>query len=395
MTPRAFKRLIASGLLGLAFLPGCEKEPNSPTFECAAQADELRLNEVQLLGSHNSYRQATYQPMYDWVLNLGWLLPPSYNPLEWDYDHLPLTTQFDEYGIRAIELDVYHDPNGGRYYLRKGHQFINETDTSYIPALEQPGFKVLHIPDFDYNTHHHTFVDALQTVKSWSDANPNHFPMVIMVEAKSETVADFVDWLDLVPALPFNAAAADSLEDEITAVFGAGWDGIFTPDDLRGSYTTVEEAVLNGGWPLLSEVRGKVIFVLSGGTNAYLSGHPGLQGRAMFTYAEPGDDHCAFVKRDDAIASESEIRALAEAGYLLRTRADAGTWEARNADRRMSNAAFRSGAHIISTDYYRPDPRHGSDPEWSAYSTHWSINQQARVNTVTGPEGARGCVLKE
>ena len=33
-----------------------------------------------------------------------------------DYGHPTLEVQFSQYGIRQIEIDVYHDPEGGLFY---------------------------------------------------------------------------------------------------------------------------------------------------------------------------------------------------------------------------------------------------------------------------------------
>ena len=44
-------------------------------------------------------------------------------------------------------------------------------------------------------------------------------------------------------------------------------------------------------------------------------------------------------------------------GYLVRTRADADTIEARKNDYGRLKAALISGAQIISTDYCVPDPK--------------------------------------
>ncbi|WP_419833099.1 Ca2+-dependent phosphoinositide-specific phospholipase C [Endozoicomonas atrinae] len=38
--------------------------------------------------------------------------------LSLDYAHVSLTEQFEAQGIRQIELDVFHDPEGGRYKNR-------------------------------------------------------------------------------------------------------------------------------------------------------------------------------------------------------------------------------------------------------------------------------------
>ena len=63
------------------------------------------------------------------------------------------------------------------------------------------------------------------------------------------------------------------------------------------------------------------------------------------------------MKRNDPVAQEEEIRALVEEGFLVRTRADAGTAEARRNDTRRRDRAIATGAQLISTDYPEPDRR--------------------------------------
>ena len=60
----------------------------------------------------------------------------------------------------------------------------------------------------------------------------------------------------------------------------------------------------------------------------------------------------------DPRPEEARIKALVAQGFLVRTRTDADTTEARNHDLGRLEASVRSGAQIISTDYYpgAPDP---------------------------------------
>ena len=72
--------------------------------------DEPRLNQIQVIGSHNSYHIA---PRPELLKVLG---APSKSLVEGlDYTHRPLGEQFGKLGIRQIELDVFHDPQGGHY----------------------------------------------------------------------------------------------------------------------------------------------------------------------------------------------------------------------------------------------------------------------------------------
>ena len=96
----------------------------------------------------------------------------------------------------------------------------------------------------------------------------------------------------------------DALDDEIRTVFAAG--EVVTPDDVRGKHQTLEEAVLQDGWPPLDWARNKVVFVLDQEriTPLYVEGHPSLRGRMIFTNGQPGSPDAAFVKMNNPASSE-------------------------------------------------------------------------------------------
>src|SRR4029450_3245666 len=122
-----------------------------PDDACATpdQIDGLRLNQIQVVGSHNSYRRRTYEPIFQVIKSLAASLPPEANPDSLDYDHLPLPEQLATYRMRGLELDLFNDPDGGQFYNRQGLRFLTppEPVESNIPELMEPGLKVLHIPD--------------------------------------------------------------------------------------------------------------------------------------------------------------------------------------------------------------------------------------------------------
>ena len=76
----------------------------------------------------------------------------------------------------------------------------------------------------------------------------------------------------------------------------------------------------------------------------------------MFTSSPPGSPESAFVKLNDPIADQDQISQLVAAGYIVRTRADASTVEARSGLTARRDAALASGAQFVSTDYPEPDP---------------------------------------
>ena len=113
-------------------------------------------------------------------------------------------------------------------------------------------------------------------------------------------------------------------------------------------------------WPKLSEACGKFFFVL-GETGAklqtYIAGHPSLRNRVMFVNQDEGKPAAAFRIVNEPKKDWAYIQYLVRSGYYVRTRADADTVEARKGDWSRWQAALISGAQIISTDYYVPDPR--------------------------------------
>ena len=149
----------------------------------------LKLNEIQVVASHNSYRLKTDESIFNFVQNIKSLLPSGLDPDGWDYEHLPFPEQLGDYQVRGLELDIYNDPSGGQFSNRAGNLLVQKPIASGLVELEQPGFKMMHIPDLDYNTHYLTFKAGLQALKNWSDAHPNHIPIFVNIETKEETPA--------------------------------------------------------------------------------------------------------------------------------------------------------------------------------------------------------------
>ena len=125
---------------------------------------------------------------------------------------------------------------------------------------------------------------------------------------------------------------------------------------------TLEEAVLQGTWPTLKTARGKFIFVLDAKgekMRSYSDGHPSLEGRILFINADPGTAEAAIIISNNS--KSSQIPLLVKKGYIVRTRADSDTKQARENDRSYFDAACNSGAQIITTDYYQKSKQFKSD----------------------------------
>ncbi len=327
-------------------------EPERAGETSSAAKSPLRLDQAQVIGTHNSYHVAP-DAVADGLLR-------SVAPREADanaYTHRPLTEQLQQLGVRQLELDLFLDPRGGLYadpLAWRAAKAQQKDVPAHDPAgkLKQPGIKVLHSPDFEFRTTVYTLADALTEVRAWSDKNPRHFPVFLLLELKSESFSP------LTKPPPWDAAAFGELEREILTVFPR--QRILTPDQVRGESATLRDAVTTRGWPAIEAARGQVVFLLDNeGTlaDAYLQASEILAGRLLFVSVPRTHPAAAWMKRNDPIGSFDEIQSLVKAGFLVRTRADAGTVEARANDVTRREKALASGAQLVSTDYPEPNPQ--------------------------------------
>lgn len=325
-----------------------------------ALADEsrfagLRLNQLQLIGTHNSYKRRIDPPLLKKMIAL------SSKARELDYSHRPLTEQLNM-GLRGLEIDIYYDPEGGRFASPKGLAMLRsagEPAEPYDPngELRSPGFKVIHIADVDYRSWNLSFEGALQELRTWSEANPGHLPVIVTVNLKEERAK----LPGAVEPVPYDATAMDALDAVLREQLGE--DRLLTPDRVRGDAPTLEAAVLKRGWPLLDDLRGRFLWVIDESDSKrdlYLEGHPSLRGRVMFTTSPAGTPEAAVMIINNPHRVGKAIRKRVAQGYLVRTRADAGTSEARSGDTSRREAAMASGAHVISTDFPYDEDRFGT-----------------------------------
>lgn len=312
----------------------------------------LKMNDVAAVGTHNSYKLAIPQAELQAMIGVN----PGAVGL--DYSHRPLVEQLDA-GARQIEIDVLNDPDGGRYgrplsALGRSDGLRAPISAAFTEAMARPDFKTLHMPDVDFRSSCLTFVACLTEISDWSRAHPDHAPILIMLNAKT---GDASMPGGTVP-LDFDTASWDALDAEIRSVFDPAH--LITPDLVQGDHATLREGVLAGAWPSLGEARGKVFFALDEGPEkvaSYRGGRRSLEGRAMFVNTDEASPAAAYLTLNDPVAEHERIQAAVRAGFIVRTRADADTREARTADVSRRTAAFTSGAQYVSTDYLWSDPR--------------------------------------
>ncbi|HIA25580.1 MAG: hypothetical protein CXX81_03795 [Methanobacteriota archaeon] len=315
--------LLASfvGCLGFEKSDGLDNEEETTT--------PLRINHVQMKGTHNSYH----------------VKPTGPTIRDYDYSHEPLDTQAEEFDVRQFEIDVWWSPG---QQLRVYHN------------------------QYDRGTTCQTLQQCLGVLLEWSDSSPNHVPLMIWIEPKEWTW----EGTDTTTVLDAQSMLED-VEEQINLVWPK--ERIIIPDDVRGEHTDVSTAVTTSGWPLLDESRGKAIFVLLGGGDLrddYHSQFPNLEGATMFTMSVANTPEAAIFSNTNPIGDAEEIRALVEAGYIVRSRADsAGNGEADNNDTERKDAAIEIGAHTISTDY--PSEVDGIE--------YW-VDLSIRCNPISAPE---------
>lgn len=323
-------------LIALALLGGCPVPPDDDDVSDDDDAtpdpgpspytldDVLRLTDVQAMGTHNSYHVEPETPF-----------DSSHR-----YTHDPLDVQLSEHGVRQFELDLHY---------REGE-----------------GFQIFHLPFIDEETNCLALADCLGLVRAWSDAHPWHLPVMIWFEPK-----DDVDSLD--ETLLELSGRWDELEAAILDVIPRG--RILAPDDVRGGFATLPEAIAASGWPTLGEVRGTVLFsMLDDGDHRdeYVADAANLAGKLMFVDGDGVEaPFSATFKMNDG--TDPAVAERVAAGFLVTSNAG----QAPEGDADHWAASLAGGPNFISTDF--PGVR---DEGWYAEVPD---GNPARCNPVSAP----------
>ncbi len=269
----------------------------------------IKLNDIQILASHNSYKGMS--------TSLGRLfvgLGDSFDEARaLKYSYQSITDQL-QLGIRSMEFDV-----------RK----------------RKDSFMLTHVPLVDNSSVAPNFALALEEIKLYSDNNPIHIPIILLIEVKT-------DWMILDHALQqIETEELLQLDQLIKDKLG---DRLYQPKDFMVNDLTVKETVTTMGWPSIQEMLGKVIIVLhpSEFNDRYEAIDPSMQSQAMFIGSNAHDldhDYTSFIVHNDV--DVESIQALVEQGYIVRTRID----ESLIFDQNRYMAALSSGAQILTSDF--------------------------------------------
>ena len=281
----------------------------------------VKYNEVAFLATHNSYqRLITDQskrlqlPLNMLSFGVTQLVMFSKN----DYENDTLTGQF-EHGIRSIELDVEARIEGGNV-----------------------SFTVMHEPVLDSATTCLDFEGALEEISLWSDHNPDHMPITILLEAK--TAVPNIDGLE-----PFTVDLAKEFDALLRKGLG---DKLMTPADMLGDYATFKDMREADGWKPLKDMLGKVVVVLHESTLAkdYIKLDETMRTQAMFPsvlYKDRDIAQAGFILENNPRKAVARIDFYREQNYVVRTRADVYP---KFTDEKY-DLISRCVSNIISTDY--------------------------------------------
>jgi hypothetical protein len=124
---------------------------------------------------------------------------------------------------------------------------------------------------------------CLADVRAWSEAHPGHEVVTIYLDKKQ-------GWGSRRRPADLDALLARTVSRE----------RIYAPAELRAGLPSVRAAAERGGWPAMSALRDKVVFVLTGG--GLISGN----GAQSDYVAERGEHALAFVAPSIDRASEVE-----------------------------------------------------------------------------------------
>ena len=367
--------------------------PSNKTIQITLQSHAINstdnlldLNQIQLIGTHNSYHIAPHSSVMSLIRKV---MPSQADTIK--YSHRPLTEQLELIGMRKFELDIFHDIKGGGYsqplgaIMAHGIKWRRNYPEFDVDALKNPGMKVLHFPNFDFRSNTPNLIKALHEIEAWSRKNSYHLPIMILIETKNTNegsttssgifgVKDFVE-----------------LEKEIKSVLNLS--RIITPDEVRGKFSTLNKAIRTKGWPSLYKSRGRFIFALDNQgkeLESYLKLHPQLKEALMFVSSPPGRPESAFLKINDPIRNYSTIKKNVAKGYLIRTRADSDLIQFKNVDYKQMQKAFSSGAQYISTDFPSINNKD------SNYSVKWPKGGIGRLNPLfSHSKKMHGTVLEQ
>lgn len=279
----------------------------------------IKFNEISFLATHNSYQTPAIDETKTLYRNLAQLTFDAVSGETGDFWSETLTDQLN-CGLRSFEMDI--------------ETFDRDGEIS---------FTCMHSPYLDMTTSCYDFALALKEIAMWSDNNPNHLPITIIIEPKSL-------FIPLEDMKFFNVDYAKVLDETLRESLG---EKLFTPADMLRDYKSFGEMRAADDWCKVKDMLGKVLILLHENdvTEDYISIDPSIKTQAMFPMLRPKDvdrDCTSFILcNDPEELLEINEEVIFEKKIMVRTRTDEFT----SVTEERREQALASGAHIISTDY--------------------------------------------
>lgn len=278
----------------------------------------VKFNEMSFIATHNSYQSEAIDETKKLYKNLSDITFGLVSDKTADFWSETLTQQLN-CGLRSFEIDI--------------ETFDRDGEIS---------FTCMHSPYIEMSTTCYDFALAMKEISMWSDNNPNHLPITIIIEPKST----FIPLKDM---KFFNIDYAKALDNELRKCLG---EKLFTPSDMLRDYSSFGEMRAANDWCKVKDMLGKVLILMHENkvTEEYIGIDPSLKTQAMFPMLRKDDidRDCTSIilcnMPDELLEINAQIK---EKKILARTRADKFT--SVNDERRKN--AFESNAFIISTDF--------------------------------------------
>ncbi len=284
-----------------------------------ALTDGIKFNELRFIATHNSYQTPATEEFKALYSDLSELTCGLVKAEKAEFYSQTLTQQLS-CGIRSLEMDIEtFDRNG------------------------EISFTCMHSPYIDMTTSCYDFSLAMKEIAMWSDNNPNHLPITIIVEPKSIFLPmEDMEFFNLEYACEFDKTLRDTLGDKL-----------FTPADMLRDYNSFGDMRAADDWCKVSNMLGKVLILLHECdiTEDYISLDTSFKTQAMFPMLREEDidrDCTSFILAntpDEFLEINEEV--LNEKKIMVRTRADTFA----DAPPQQRDDALISGAQIVSTDY--------------------------------------------
>lgn len=309
----------------------------------------VKYNELQILGTHNSYKAKPQWNMY-------FLHPVSYKNMTYYFDNI--TAQLNS-GLRCFEFDLRDSKKDGIvcYHTDYG----DNTSNCYDLAM------------------------AMEELALWSANNPEHLPVCIYFEQRGYN-------FDMLNKADFTKESHLKCEKIVKEKLG---DMIYTPSMmLGGKYDTLAQMAEDNGWPELGDMLGKIVILNSG--TSYFDNDPALKTQVMFPFFSIGTykecpQYKAFVLHNEIttvgiqnlseayengdspeIVLNDDFKKLSGSNCVIRSRVDAYPYYYPP----LVQIGINAGVNLISSDYIDLETRHSGYTIETSGKTAWLKNNK-------------------